>query len=225
MAGPRQSVGSKPRVSGVAGGSSLGQTLVEIVGPKFGAPLASPTNIGYVTYTSDNVDPTSGIAALLGVGAFGYGFDGALADRLRTASAANLAALSALGAQLVAPPGNWSTPHTPASATRATCAKAAGAAGVVHVCTSITARLIIPPTVIQPLIQANLRDGATGAGTILWSATFGVGVAVVDALMQDVQLSGLNIIGTAATAMTLEFTAAGAAGTVESVAMTGYDAS
>jgi len=40
-----------------------------------------------------------------------------------------------------------------------------------------------------------------------------------------VSLSNLNIVGTAATAMTLEFAAAGGASTFESVALTGYDAS
>ena len=38
-------------------------------------------------------------------------------------------------------------------------------------------------------------------------------------------LAGLNIVGSANTAMTLEFAAAGGANTVESVAMTGYSVS
>jgi hypothetical protein len=38
------------------------------------------------------------------------------------------------------------------------------------------------------------------------------------------QLSGLNIVGTAGNAMTLEFLAAAGANTLESVALTGYDA-
>jgi hypothetical protein len=144
-------------------------------------------------------------------------------DRVRSASAAVQSGANALGVQAVALLGNWSINNVPAAATQATISRAAGAAGVRHVCTSIDATLIIPPTVNQPAIQLNLRDGATGAGAILWSRRFGVGAAVVDALVQTVSISGLSIPGSAATAMTLEFSAAGAATTLQSVSLTGYD--
>lgn len=152
-------------------------------------------------------------------------FNNATWDRLRSGSAANLATLLSNGSVLVNRPGNWSINHTPATGTQATIARAAGGAGVRHVCTSISYALIIPPTVNQPLIQVNLRDGATGAGTILWSETVGVGAALANGGDVRSTLGGLEIVGTANTAMTLEFSAAGAATTSESVALTGHDAS
>lgn len=168
----------------------------------------------------DNQTPVANGAAL--VLARSYLYDGAAWDRQRSAGAAALASLSAQGALLVAAPGQWSVNHVPAAAAQATASRAAGAAGVRNICVTIDATLIIPPTVNQPAIQLNLRDGATGAGTILWSRQFGVGAALAAGGQMVVSLSGLNIVGSAATAMTLEFSAAGAATTLQSVAMTGY---
>lgn len=152
------------------------------------------------------------------------GFNGTAWDRIRTAAAANLSGATSIGAQLVSDPGNWSINSVPAAAAQATISRAAGGAGVRHVCTSIGAVLIIPPAVNQSLIQLNLRDGATGAGTILWSQQFGIGAALAAGGQQQVNLSGLKIVGSANTAMTLEFSAAGVATTAQSVALTGHDA-
>jgi len=150
-------------------------------------------------------------------------FDGSTWDRARSSSAAALSGFTSAGAGLMTLPGNWAINHTPATATQATISRAAGGAGVRHVCTSIDAAFIIPNGVNQALITLNLRDGATGAGTILWSRRFGVGVAVASDAQQEVSLTGLNIVGTANTAMTLEFSAAGAATTSQSVALCGFD--
>lgn len=151
-------------------------------------------------------------------------FDGSAYDRARGASAGNISASTQVGVQLVTPPGNWSVTHTPAANTQATITRAAGAAGVRHVVTSISARLIADAGSVSGTVQVNLRDGATGAGTILWSETLKVGGAgSLTAENAEIKLSGLSIFGTAATALTLEFSAAGGANTVESVAMTGYD--
>lgn len=151
-------------------------------------------------------------------------YNGASWDRQRSASADTIGAASSVGAALQASPGNWSETDAPAAATQATVTRPAGAAGVRHVCTGIDATLILPPGANQPAVQLVLRDGATGAGAILWSRAFGVGAAVVDALQQQVSIAGLNIVGSDAEAMTLEFTAAGVAATLQSVALTGYDA-
>lgn len=116
-------------------------------------------------------------------------------------------------------PLDWSVTHTPAAAAQATASKAAGTGSVRHVCTSISAVIATVGTLQGP-IQINLRDGASGAGTILWSQTVQLpvnGLAVI-------QLSGLNIVGSAATAMTLETSAAPVVGATASVSMTGHDA-
>jgi len=133
-------------------------------------------------------------------------------------SAANLSAQSATGSELTTLPGNWSVTSSPAANTQATATKAAGGAGVRHVANSVTASFAAGATA-GAAIQVNLRDGASGAGTILWSALLTAPIGD----SRSVTLSGLNLVGSAATAMTLEFTAAGGATTLESVTLTGYD--
>lgn len=164
----------------------------------------------------DTLGTTPGILSTMN---FQLLFDGADWNRARSLSAANLAAFSGLGAAVAAPPGEWSVEHRPAVSTRATITRAAGAAGVRHVCRSITASLVA--VAAQTIVDVLLRDGATGAGTVLWSARLQVQAGD----SKQITLTGLNIVGSAATAMTLEFSAAPVATNFEGVAMTGYDAS
>lgn len=137
--------------------------------------------------------------------------------RARAAAASVLSAFSSTGAALVSSPGEWAIQHTPAAATQATISRAAGGAGVRHVCRSITCS--VAAVNAQGQIIVNLRDGATGAGTILWSAQFILAAGTSD----RITLTGLNIVGSANTAMTLEVAAAPAAGNFASVALTGFD--
>ena len=114
--------------------------------------------------------------------------------------------------------GGWSVEHTPAAATQATISQAAAGTGVRNVCRSITATIAVQATVQTP-IRVVLRDGATGAGTVLWSAKLAApanGVGVVSA-------TG-HWVGSENTAMTLEFTAAGVASSEAAVAMSGITA-
>jgi hypothetical protein len=115
---------------------------------------------------------------------------------------------------------NFQILHTPAAATQATISQAAAAAGVRNVCTLISGSECTVGTAQAAVVQLNLRDGATGAGTILWSMSFSFGTTTMIAVVVPV-----HIFGTAATAMTLEFSAAGVAASFQSVAMTGYIAS
>lgn len=136
-------------------------------------------------------------------------------------TAANLAAQVSTKAALIVRPGNWGEVHTPAANTQATKSHTAGAAGVRHVCTYLTATLCAgtsAPTAAQ--VKVRLRDGATGAGTILWDAT--MTIQATAGVMNTISLSGLNLIGTAATAMTLEFDGAAGANTFESISFGGY---
>jgi hypothetical protein len=113
---------------------------------------------------------------------------------------------------------NWTSYHVPSTATQATIAKAAGGLTVRHVCNSITASISCGTTAQTP-IQVYLRDGTTGAGTILWAATLAAPANGVG----GVSVSGLYLVGTANTAMTLEFSAAGVTSSQEVVTLTGYD--
>lgn len=175
----------------------------------------SPNSVAAAAVSADaTANPTtSGLAAFL------MAFNGALWDRCRTGAAAVLATFSSLGAQLATAPGNWSINHVPGAAAQATISKGAVAA-VRHVCTSISATLATGATAQAAAGVLVLRDGASGAGTILWSKQVILPVNGV----WEVDISGLNIVGSINTAMTLEFTAAGVAGSFESVSLTGYDA-
>lgn len=118
---------------------------------------------------------------------------------------------------------HWTIANDPAVNTAATASKAAGTGGAVHVADCVTATFVANTTApAAAVVTAVIRDGATGAGTILWSADLGV-TATAGLSSTPIYLCGLNINGTANTAMTVEFTAAGGANTFETVAVTGYD--
>lgn len=125
-------------------------------------------------------------------------------------------------AALVADLPEWSLPHTPAVGVRATITRAAGGAGVRHVCRSISATLSVAlADVAVAGVLVNLRDGATGAGTILWSGRLAV---VAAGGLVTVEKEGLNIAGSLNTAMTLEFAAAPGAASFETVTLGGITA-
>lgn len=119
----------------------------------------------------------------------------------------------------------WGVTHAPAANTQAIASKAAGGAGVKHVCTGISITLAngaAAPT--AALVTINLRDGATGAGSILATWTLAVKAVAGDVVSISLPIrSGLP--GTANTAMTLETSAAPGANVSASVNLFGYSAS
>ena len=122
----------------------------------------------------------------------------------------------------------WSVTQSKAGATAASASKAAGGAGVQHVAARVYASIASGATV-QPAIQLNLIDGATGGTAICsWQMATGLVTALsgVNAVLVDtgpIQQFGLGFVGTANTAMTLEFAAAPVANTQNSVTLVGYD--
>lgn len=143
---------------------------------------------------------------------------GAATDILGGASA--IGSQSANGASIAVGPGQWTLTSAPGAAAQPTATKAAGAAGVRHVCTGITAT-VAPGATAQGPILCVLRDGATGAGTILWQGYLQAAINGKDTLSSG----QFNIVGSAATAMCIELNAATAATVLGSVSATGYDAS
>lgn len=115
----------------------------------------------------------------------------------------------------------WGITHTPAANTVATISRAA-LTNQRHVadCVSMTFNSNGLDAAIE--VQINLRDGATGAGTILQSWEMST-PAVTGGGPAPIAYCGLGLPGTLGTAMTLEFTAAGGANTFESVALKGHD--
>jgi hypothetical protein len=136
------------------------------------------------------------------------------------ATAATQSATTIANAAQVAGVGCWTERSAPAADAQASASKAAGAAGVRHICTGLdfTIHTVAAPTATT--LTVALRDGATGAGTILWSWSIRV-PATADLNVFAKSITGLSIVGTAATAMTLEFSA-GLASTIQVANLTGY---
>src|SRR3954467_2222310 len=86
---------------------------------------------------------------------------------------------------------HWTIANDPAVNTAATASKAAGTGGAVHVADCVTATFVANTTApAAAVVTAVIRDGATGAGTILWSADLGV-TATAGLSSTPVQLCGL----------------------------------
>lgn len=136
----------------------------------------------------------------------GYVYNGAAWDRARSASAAAMAAQSGLGAPLAAPPGEWTAQSAAAVGVASSAGRAAGGAGVRHVARRVSFGFSAT-TALGAIVTVtiNLRDGATGAGTVLWAWQFTLPAAVIPAFTFGQEV---NFPGSAATAMTLEFSAA-----------------
>lgn len=157
-------------------------------------------------------------------------FDGTRMAPLRAATAANGyaadgTALPSIGALLTEKAARWSAISNPSAGSKATASAAAGAAGVRHVadCISFSAASDSTGSAGTDL-TVNLRDGATGAGTVIFTWQVGAaasGAAVIQTVA-PYSVCGLNLVGTAATAMTLEFSAA-LAHQIQAVSISGYD--
>jgi hypothetical protein len=66
-----------------------------------------------------------------------------------------------------------------------------------------------------------VRDGATGAGTVIWTYQTAIS-AVTGQNVAPFSVCGLNLVGTTNTAMTLEFQAL-LTNLIESVSISGYN--
>jgi hypothetical protein len=116
--------------------------------------------------------------------------------------------------------GAWRVAHAPAANVQATATKAAavGLRNVLRsVCFTLAAGAVAPAAVQLGVV---VRDGASGAGVVLWAGVMSL-EAVAGSSALPVALSGLWIEGSPNTAMTVEFSAAAGANTVEAVSATG----
>ena len=123
------------------------------------------------------------------------------------------------GRQVTRKRDTFALTSAPAAATQATVSQAAGAAGVKNVCTSVAFSLTFAGAPTAGIVQFNLRDGATGAGTIL--QTYKMSVLATSLTGVSEAYGDLWIEGTAATAMTFETAAAPGAAVVATVSFTG----
>lgn len=120
------------------------------------------------------------------------------------------------GVMLVGGPGQWSVNNAAAVNAVATATRAAPGAGVAHVIQNISGS-IQGSLASADAILLRVRDGA--GGTILWQQYIGISAT---SGCHTIEVSGLNLKCTNATAAVIEFSAAGGASTYESVSMSGY---
>lgn len=216
-----------PQVVRIEDGTTASLATVAAPGDAAAGYNGVGVNARLMGYNGANYDRlrsgiTSDGQALTGfLGAMPWLYNNGTLDRARSASAANLAATSGLGAVLTTYPGQWTVVSTPAANVQATATKA-GVAGTRHVCTGISLGLKsgVAPAAVR--VAAMLRDGASGVGAELWHGD--LAIQAVAGAGDHIHITGLNIVGTAGNAMTLEFGAAGGANTFETVTLSGYDA-
>jgi hypothetical protein len=161
----------------------------------------------------------NGVGAAPNTFSLDYLFDPPGTSSLGT-SGANLGSTMNEGVLLTEKGARWSTTSSPVVSLKATASQAAGASGIRHVadCISYSLGAIAAPAATR--LTINLIDGASGGVTVLWTKT--VAIPATAAPHYDGNFCGLNLIGTAATAMTLELSAL-LTNEFESVTLTGYD--
>jgi hypothetical protein len=170
-------------------------------------------DFGYVRLTDGtHIAPTMDAPACAG---FMELTDGT--NTLKVASVANLTASTANGAMEVASGPRWIATNSPGAGNQASAVQGAGATGVQHVCdcVSFTGGATSAPSLTQ--LSVNLLDGNTVVASCLVFPGAAVGQNV-----KSPPICGLNIMGSTATAMTLQWSA-GLANEYEAVTMTGYD--
>lgn len=123
-----------------------------------------------------------------------------------------------------APTPTWYVHHVPAANTQATITQSAAGVGVKNACLGFTVTLASSSTTAPAAIQLTvaLIDGASGGTTYLWRSVLAL-PAVAGAVVSIVQ-GNAYYVGSANTALTLEFSAAGGANTIQSVSMRGTTA-
>lgn len=192
--------------------------LLAILGLVIGAVVAYGVQVGNLAITADGASAPVGAwthAEYYGPQSSwgnhpqaiaGFLFNGSTWDRSRGASASNKAAATSNASVQVEAGPRWRVTSTPAVSTKASASKAAGGAGVRHICDCITFSAGSTTAPALTKLNVDLRDGATGAGTIIASYT----VVIPAATGQNVaphSICGLNLVGSDNTAMTLEFSA------------------
>jgi hypothetical protein len=177
--------------------------------------------VSLTAYTSGSVvaviEPRAGAITNYIALPTGSSISGLLTAGTSSSSAQGAQATSSIGAMTV-PVADKSVVHQPAAATVAS-ASVVGIGGR-HIGTTCT--VYISTVAAQPDIVVNLRDGAAGAGTVLWTGRVTCSISSGDTC--KVQSPPLNAIGTASTAMTCETATAPAAGNLATATLTYHDA-
>jgi hypothetical protein len=133
-------------------------------------------------------------------------------DRAVNSDADNMAATSQSRAMLGTRPGEWAVNDSDGGGGTPSATKAAGGAGVRHVITGVTGSMC--GTAATGNIVCSVKDG----GTTVWARK----LRLIANGQSGFEVTGLNIIGTANTAVVVSFDGAPGAAVVSSVNATGY---
>lgn len=187
----------------------------------------------YTTNDIDGLPAVAGSARNTGTGFAGvasylhlFNATGSTFDKQREATltafptSTTLTARNSVGAALTEKGSRWSVVSNPAAGNQAS-ASIASEASVRHVvdCVSFSASAGAAPTLTA--LTLNIRDGASGAGTVIWTWNLEIAAATGQSVVPH-SICGLNLVGTTATAMTVEFSAS-LANLAESVSISGYN--
>lgn len=134
-----------------------------------------------------------------------WGFDGVTWQRLKTASVANMSSATSSGARL-SEKGARSSVLCNTAGTQCSASVAAGGAGVRHVADCIGFSASTSAAVVATDLTIALRDGASGAGSIIWRYVVSATATTGDQV-PPFTVCGLNLVGSDNTAMTLEWSA------------------
>jgi hypothetical protein len=207
-----------------------GTTWDRARGNTSGAAPSNASSAGADAISNTNISPTDSAAAILYNRNLPLGFNGTAFDRLRTAALANLTpattltARNSIGAPLGGERGSrFTVVSVPAAGTVASASIASEASVrhvLDHVCFSAQATGAVAATAVSIVV----RDGATGAGTVILHFTAAVPVAAGTGQQEVAAFCSpaMDLAGTTATAMTAEFNT-GVTNLVESVTLTGYN--
>lgn len=222
--------------SGVAvafGGGNTPLSVVDLaIGPgfvlsagTFGIPTMTAATTG-ATYSSAEIPvqngPTAGAPEQIQNYVFnGNGSNGLIpmvSQSSTNATAAGNATGTVLsGMPVVTGPAGWTVPI---QSSAANCSASVAASATTRHC-AIGVTMCVVATIAQLQLFVNLRDGATGAGTVKWNGVLANTAGLGSCISQD--FSGGPVCGTINTAMTLELSAATGAGNGCASTLRGYD--
>lgn len=122
------------------------------------------------------------------------------------------------GMQVTTSPAVWSVPVQAASASQ--CSASVAAVATTRHC-AVGVQACVVATIAQTQLFVNLRDGATGAGTVKWNGLVAGTAGTFGCVVHE--FAGGPVCGTINTAMTLELGTATAATNGCAVTVRGYD--
>lgn len=213
--------GTNVRVIGTSAPVGIGNATVAALGMSV-AGVDATANTNVITPQSVNLAQYGFLAIAQHL------FNGTTWDRVRSASLANYptavttTSVNKIGVQLGEKGARWSVVSAPAATSKAT-ASIAAEVNVRHVVDCVSFSATASAAILTNSLTIAVRDGATGAGTVIWEwvvnpVNSGTGAQSV----QPHSVCGLMLTGTTNTAMTVEFSS-GITNVSEAISFSGFN--